>query len=108
MSYLSDISLRRALGLLVLALAVLFTGTWLTAKILTERLLNVDATEAARHWAEFLAANVPDLEQIANGEQPSTASRAFFEATRKASEVFKYVITMNASIVFLARLAIEA
>ena len=92
MSYFSDISFRRALGLLVLALAILSTGTWLIAKLLTERLINNDAKEVALAWANLLAANIPDLEQIAAGEQPSTASLAFFNATRKGGEVFRYVI----------------
>lgn len=61
MSYLPNISLRWAIGLIVPALCVLLAGTWLTAKLLTEDLLKKDATEAARNWAEFLAVNVPDL-----------------------------------------------
>jgi hypothetical protein len=91
-SYLSNISLRWAIGLIIPVLCVLLAGTWLTAKILTDDLLNEDATEAARTWAEFLAVNVPDLEQIAAGELPSNASLSFFEATSKAGQVFGYVI----------------
>lgn len=92
MSYLSNISLRRAVRLFVVVLGILIASTWLTACLLTRHLLNEDATNNARKWAEFLAINVPDLEQIANGELPSAASRAFFEATRKAGEVSRYVI----------------
>ena len=92
MSYLSNISLRWAIALIIPALCVLLAGTWLTAKFLTDDLLNKDATEAARNWAEFLAVNVPDLEQIAAGELPSTASLSFFEATSKAGKVYRYVI----------------
>ena len=92
MAYLSNISLRWAISLVVPVLGVLLAGTWLTAKILTDDLLNKDATEAARTWAEFLAVNVPDLEQIAAGELPSTTSLSFFEATRKAGKVFRFVI----------------
>lgn len=92
MSYLSEISFRRAIGLFATILLVLLTSTWLTARLLTQHLLNDDARETARHWAEFLTANVPDLEQIANGEMPSTTSLAFFNATRKAGAVFRYVI----------------
>ena len=68
------------------------TGTWLTAKVLTDYLVNEDATESARNWAEFLATNLPDLKEIADGEMPSIASQTFFEATRKAGEVYRYVI----------------
>jgi diguanylate cyclase (GGDEF)-like protein len=92
MSYLSEITFRRGLGLFVLVLTLLSGGTWLIAKVATDHLLNEDATQNARDWAGFLAANVPDLEQIAAGEQPSVSSLAFFEATRKAGQVFRYVI----------------
>jgi diguanylate cyclase (GGDEF)-like protein len=92
MSYLSDISLRRGIGLLVLVLTMLLGGTWVTVEVTINHLLNQDATDTARDWAGFLAANVSDLDKIAAGEQPSAASLAFFKATRKAGEVFRYVI----------------
>ena len=92
MSYLTDISFRRAIGILLLALAILAGGTWSIVKITTNHLLDADEKSNARDWAGFIAANVTDLEQIANGEQPSTASLAFFEATRKAGQVYRYLI----------------
>ncbi len=92
MAFLTDITFRRAAGLLVLALGILLSGTWLTAKVLTEHLLNTDAEETAHGWAGYLAGNVSDLAQIASGQQPSTASLAFLEATRKAGQVYRYVI----------------
>lgn len=92
MPILSNISFRRAIGLLIAILAILAAGTWLTVKITTDHLIDTDATTNARDWAKFLAANVTDLEQIANGEQPSTASLSFFEATRKAGQVYRYLI----------------
>src|ERR1700691_3304951 len=92
MSYLSDISLRRGIGLLVLVLAMLLGGTWGTVEVTINHLLNQSATDTARNWANFLAANVTDLDKIAGGEQPSAASLTFFQATRKAGEVFRYVI----------------
>jgi diguanylate cyclase (GGDEF)-like protein len=92
MSYLSDISLRRGVGLLVLVLAMLLGGTWATVEVTINHLLNQTAKDTARNWAGFLAANVTDLDKIAAGEQPSAASLAFFQATRKAGEVFRYVI----------------
>jgi len=91
-SYLSDISLRRGIGLLVLVLAMLLGGTWATVEVTINHLLNQNAKDTARNWASFLAANVTDLDKIAAGEQPSAASLAFFQATRKAGEVFRYVI----------------
>jgi len=92
MSYLSDITFRRGVALFLLVLSVLIGGTWAIAKLATDHLLNQNATQNARDWAGFLAANVPDLEQIANGEQPSASSLTFFEATRKSGQVFRYVI----------------
>jgi diguanylate cyclase (GGDEF)-like protein len=92
MSYLSDISLRRGIGLLVLVLAMLLGGTWATVEVTINHLLNQNAKDTAHDWAGFLAANVTDLDKIAAGEQPSAASLAFFQATRKAGKVFRYVI----------------
>jgi hypothetical protein len=78
MSFLSEISFRRGIGLLVLVLAVLLGGTWVTVKLATDHLLNQDGKTTARDWAIFLVANVNDFEQIAAGEQPSAASLTFF------------------------------
>jgi diguanylate cyclase (GGDEF)-like protein len=84
--------MRWAIGLIIPVLFVLMAGTWLTAKSLTDDLLKKEATEDARAWAEFLAANVPDLEQIAAGELPSATSLSFIEATNKTGQVLRYVI----------------
>ena len=92
MAYLANISFRRAVGLFVAVLLILAAGTWFTVKVTTEHLIDTDATTNARDWANFVAANVKDLEQIANGEQPSSSSLAFFEATRKAGQVYRYLI----------------
>ena len=92
MSYFSDISLRRAASLFMLVLGVLVGGTWATIKITAEQVLNRDARETASEWANFLAANIADLKQIADGEQPSRQSLAFFEAARAAGHVFRYTI----------------
>ncbi len=92
MSYLSDITFRRGIWLLLLILAFLVAGTWATVKITTDYLLNHDAKDTARDWANFLATNVADLEQIAAGEQPSQQSLVFFQAARAAGHVFRYVI----------------
>ncbi len=92
MSYLSDISLRKAAWIFIMVLAVLIAGAWTTIKLTTDHLLNANAKETARHWANFLAANITDFEQIAAGERPSSASLHFFEAARKAGHVFRYVV----------------
>ena len=87
-----EIRLRRWAAALVVFLGLLVLGTWTTVKVTTSYLLERDATASARNWAEFLAANVGDLEQIAAGEQPAAASMAFFEIARKSGQVFRYVI----------------
>ena len=92
MSYLSDITLRRGLAFLVMALAILIGGTWAIVKITTGHLVDEYVKGTATDWAQFLAANVDDLGQIAAGEQPSAASMAFFKATQKSNQVFRYVI----------------
>jgi len=92
MSFLSEISFRRGLGLLLVVLSLLLGGTWLTISLTIDHLLNQSAMATARDWATFLAANVTDFDEIAAGEQPSAASLAFFQATRQAGQVFRYVI----------------
>ena len=85
-------SVWRYLGMLVLILAVLVGGTWITVKTTTDHLLYQNATRAAQNWAQYLAANVSDLEQIASGETPSSASLTFLKSARKAGEVFRYTV----------------
>jgi len=91
-TYFSNISLRRSAWFFVFILAVLVGGTWATITFTAERVLNRDAKDTATRWANFLAANVTDLEQIAAGERPSKQSLVFLEAARKTGEVFRYVI----------------
>jgi diguanylate cyclase (GGDEF)-like protein len=82
----------RYLGMLGLTLALLLGGTWLTVKTTSDYLLYQSATDRAQNWANVLATNVRDLEQIAAGEKPSSNSLAFFDTTRKTGEVFRYII----------------
>ena len=92
MPILADISFRRAIMLLVFAVAVLVAGTAAMVKLTTDHLINDDARTDAGDWAQFIAANVPDLKQIAAGELPAISSMAFLEATRKYGQVFQYAI----------------
>ena len=89
---LARISIQRNVGVIVVVLGMLVGGTWAAVKITTDYLLYQDATSVARHWAQYLAESVSDLEQIAAGEQPSAASMAFFEGARRSSQVFRYEI----------------
>ena len=92
MASLASTPIWRYLGLLVVLLGALVGCTWFTVKATTEHLLYENATRTAQNWAQYLAANMNDLEQIAAGETPSSASVAFLEATRKSGEVFRYTI----------------
>ncbi len=74
MASLENTPIWRYLGLLGLALVILVGGTWITVKVTTDHLLYQNATRTAQNWAQYLAANVSDLEQIAAGETPSSAS----------------------------------
>jgi hypothetical protein len=87
-----NISLLRNIGTLVAVLGILTGGTWLAMKITTDRLLYQEATSTAGDWARYIAENVGDLDQIADGEQPSLASMAFFQSTRRAGQVFRWMI----------------
>ena len=92
MESLENTPIWRYLGLLVVVLAMLVGGTWFTVKVTTEHLLYENATRTAQNWAQYLAANVNDLEKIAAGETPSSESIAFLNATRKSGEVSRYTI----------------
>lgn len=92
MSAFAKLTLRSWIGLLVMVSLIVIGGTWTAVKITTDYLLHQNATVTARDWAQYLVWNVTDLEQIAAGEQPSTASMAFFRAARNANQVFRYVV----------------
>ena len=92
MKFLTNISLRNGVAMLVTALCLLIGGILVGTKVTTDYLLFQDATSMARNWARLLAATVTDLEQIAAGEQPSKASMTLFEWAQKAGQVFRYEI----------------
>jgi diguanylate cyclase (GGDEF)-like protein len=89
---LSNASVKSTIGALVVVFGLLIFGTWLTAKLTINSLLDQGATSTAQKWARFLVANIGDLEQIAAGERPSTASMYFFKAAQKSGDVFRYEI----------------
>jgi diguanylate cyclase (GGDEF)-like protein len=78
--------------LIAVVLAALIGGTFTAVKLTTEHLLHENATRAAQQWARYVAENVDDLEQIAAGQQPSTASVAFFQWSLRIGSVFRYEI----------------
>jgi diguanylate cyclase (GGDEF)-like protein len=89
---LAHCSVRRSVGAFSIVLGVLLAASWTASRIATDHLLYESATLTARNWAQYLARNVVDLEQIAAGEQPSVASLAFLQAAGRAGEVFRYEI----------------
>ena len=92
MRLLSNISFRRAIALFVAAVILLAAGTWFIVQTTTNHLITQYVQGTTHQWAKFVAENVNDLGDIADGEWPSSASLAFFEATRKSDTVFRYVI----------------
>ena len=92
MKFLTNISLRNGVAMLVTALCLLIGGILVGTKVTTDYLLFQDATSMARNWARLLAATVTDLEQIAAGEEPTKASMTLFEWAQKAGQVFRYEI----------------
>jgi diguanylate cyclase (GGDEF)-like protein len=92
MKFLTNISLRNGVAMLVTALCLLIGGIWVGTKVTTDYLLYKDATSTARNWARLLAETVTDLEQIAAGEKPTRASMTLFEWAQKAGQVFRYEI----------------
>jgi diguanylate cyclase (GGDEF)-like protein len=73
-------------------LCILLGGTWAVINATTSHLLYENATSTARSWAQYLASNATDLEQIAGGERPSIGSMAFFQHSQKSDQVFRYEI----------------
>jgi diguanylate cyclase (GGDEF)-like protein len=92
MKLLVNISLRHGVAMLAIALGLLVGGIWAGIKVTTDHLLYEDATSTARNWARLLADTVTDLEQIAAGERPASASMTLFQWAQKAGGVFRYEI----------------
>jgi diguanylate cyclase (GGDEF)-like protein len=85
-------SVRRTLGFVIASLVLLIAGTFAAVKLTTDHLLYRQATSAAENWARYVAANVKDLEQIAQGELPSSASMEFFRWAQRVGLVYRYEI----------------
>jgi diguanylate cyclase (GGDEF)-like protein len=91
MRFFDRTSIRRDIGALAV-FCVLMGGTWAAVKLTVDHLLYQSATAAARNLARYLAESLSDLEQIAAGEQPSSASMVFFQSVRRSGLVFRYEI----------------
>jgi diguanylate cyclase (GGDEF)-like protein len=92
MTSLFTASVLRNAAIFAGMLCILLGGTWAVVNATTSHLLYENATSTARSWAEYLASNAADLEQIASGERPSVGSMAFFHHSQKSDQVFRYEI----------------
>src|ERR1700681_3763627 len=61
-------------------------------KATVDYLLYWDATAAAESWAKYVAENVTDIEDIADGQAPSAESMAFLIRTQQIRHVFGFEI----------------
>ncbi|HEX7561811.1 MAG TPA: EAL domain-containing protein [Bradyrhizobium sp.] len=86
---LSTFKRAALVGLVVLLLGV---GVWQVLKSTVDHLLYWDATAAAESWAKYVAENVTDLEDIADGQPPSAESMAFLIRTQQIRHVFGFEI----------------
>jgi signal transduction histidine kinase/CheY-like chemotaxis protein len=90
----NPLTLRSSTGFALAGLVMLITvvggGNVLNSTV--GYLLNWDATAAAESWARYVAENVTDIEEIANGVQPSAASMAFLIRTQQIRHVFGFEI----------------
>ena len=86
---LSTFKRAAVVGLVVLLLGV---GVWQVLKSTVDHLLYWDATAAAESWAKYVAENVTDLEDIADGQPPSAESMAFLIRTQQIRHVFGFEI----------------
>ncbi|MEO6395923.1 MAG: bifunctional diguanylate cyclase/phosphodiesterase [Devosia sp.] len=82
----------RVFIVLALGFISLVAGTLAIGKTATDSGLADAVSRNARNWAQYMVANVTDLEPIALGERPSPASMAFFEGAKRSGQVFRYEI----------------
>jgi diguanylate cyclase (GGDEF)-like protein len=82
----------KRVAIVSLVVFVFGLGVWQVLKSTVDRLLYWDATAAAESWAKYVAENVTDLEDIADGQPPSAESMAFLIRTQQIRHVFGFEI----------------
>jgi diguanylate cyclase (GGDEF)-like protein len=82
----------KRVAIVSLVVLVFGLGVWQVLKSTVDRLLYWDATAAAESWAKYVAENVTDLEDIADGQPPSAESMAFLIRTQQIRHVFGFEI----------------
>jgi diguanylate cyclase (GGDEF)-like protein len=85
-------SLRRNLALFALALVILVAGVVAIVNVAVDHVLYWDATTMAESWAQHVAENVADIEEIATGQTPSEESMRFFTRAQAIRYVFGFEI----------------
>lgn len=81
-------STRWYLIALIAAALALIAGVNFIQKSTTEHLLSKDATATGIALADYLLANIEDIDRIVAGEPPSAGSRAVLEQARRMGHVF--------------------
>jgi len=85
-------SALKRMALTGLVLFVVVFGVGAVIKTTVDYLLYGDATAAAESWARYVVENVTDLDEIADGHEPSADSMAFFIRTQQIRYVFGFEI----------------
>jgi diguanylate cyclase (GGDEF)-like protein len=92
MSKFSTLSTFRGSALVALVVIGFGVGVAKVLQSTVDYLIYWDATAAAESWARYVAENVADIEDIAEGQAPSGESMAFFIRTQQIRNVFGFEI----------------
>src|ERR1700730_3585360 len=86
------VSTLKTVAFVALVAIIVGAGVGQVLKSTVDDLLYWDATAAAESWAKYLAENVTDIEDIADGQPPAAESRAFLIRTQQIRHVFGFEI----------------
>jgi diguanylate cyclase (GGDEF)-like protein len=86
------VSTLKTVAFVALVAIIVGAGVGQVLKSTVDDLLYWDATAAAESWAKYLAENVTDIEDIADGQPPSSESMAFLIRTQQIRHVFGFEI----------------
>ena len=86
------VSTLKTVAFVALVAIIVGAGVGQVLKSTVDDLLYWDATAAAESWAKYLAENVTDIEDIADGQPPSAESMAFLIRTQQIRHVFGFEI----------------
>ena len=92
MRFRVELPLLKKTAFAVAMLGIVIFGVGIVLKTTVDNLLYWDATAAAESWAKYVAGNVSDIEEIADGQPPSAESMAFFIRTQQIRHVFGFEV----------------